>query len=39
MLSDLREAIDGLAERDGLDEQVCALSRVYGGLMRQWAFA
>lgn len=38
MLSELRDATDALTDRPGLEAEVAALSRVYGGLLRRWAF-
>ncbi len=39
VLTDLRETTDALSERGGLEREVGALSRAYGGLLRRWAFA
>ncbi|MEX1365453.1 MAG: Fe2+-dependent dioxygenase [Nannocystaceae bacterium] len=38
LLSELREATDALTERGGMSGEVGTLSRVYGGLLRRWAF-
>ena len=39
ILRDLKETTDALAGRDDTREPVARLSRVYGGLLRRWAFA
>lgn len=38
ILFTLRETTDALAERADLEHEVGALSRVYGGLLRAWAY-
>jgi len=38
LLHDLRATADALTGRDDLQEHVATLSRVYGGLLRRWAF-
>ena len=38
LLHELRATTDALTGRDDVAEQVATLSRVYGGLLRRWAF-
>ncbi|MCH9688882.1 MAG: Fe2+-dependent dioxygenase [Deltaproteobacteria bacterium] len=39
LLHEVHQTTDRLAAREGLETEVAALSRVYGRLLRQWAFA